>query len=173
MRLNGTDQKVDIDAYEDLDGNPDVVAHLNTDEWSLPMAFRFGISMTPVGKNGLIKQDMAEVTVNWEYFDPRDYNPYYILGMEAKVMDVFYIRSGLQFKFMQFSDDLSDATNANEFQDAIDSEDGFGYVNNMAYGFGIDTEKISYVPVKLRVDYSSSDLGFLGMVNRITLAITF
>ena len=173
MRLYGTDNKVDVDAYEDLDGNPDVVAHLNTDEWSLPMAFRFGVSMTPVGKNGLIKQDMAEVTVNWEYFDPRAYNPYYILGMEAKIMDVFYIRSGLQFKFMQFSDDLSDATNANEFQDAIDSEDGFGYVQNMAYGFGIDTEKISYVPVKLRVDYSSSDLGFLGMVNRITLAITF
>jgi len=164
MRLYGTDNKVDVDAYEDLDGNPDVVAHLNTDEWSLPMAFRFGISMTPVGKNGFIKQDMAEVTVNWEYFDPRDYNPYYILGIEAKIMDVFYIRSGLQFKFMQFDEDLTDDTDDDEFQDAIDSEDGFGYVNNMAYGIGIDTEKISFVPVKLRVDFSASDLGLLGLV---------
>ena len=173
MRLYGTDNKVDVDAYEDLDGNPDVVAHLNTDEWSLPMAFRFGISMTPVGKNGFIKQDMAEVTVNWEYFDPRDYNPYYILGIEAKIMDVFYIRSGLQFKFMQFSDDLSDETTDQDYQDAIDSEDGYGYAQNMSYGFGIDTDKLSFVPVKLQVDYSLSKLGLLGDVHRTTLSIGF
>jgi hypothetical protein len=173
MRLYGTDNKVDVDAYEDLGANPDVIAHLNTDDWSIPMAFRFGLSMTPIGKNGFIKQDMAEVTVNWEYFDPRDYNPYYILGVEAKVLDVLYIRSGMQFKFMQFSDDLTDETDNSDFQDALDSEDGFGYVQNMAFGFGIDTEKISFVPVKLRIDYSSSNLGILGMVNRVTLAISF
>ena len=173
MRLYGTDNKVDVDAYEDLDANPDVVAHLNTDDWSLPMAFRFGMSITPIGKEGIIKQDLAEVTVNWEYFDPRDYNPYYILGSEAKVMDVFYLRSGLQFKFMQFSDDLSDETADQDYQDAIDSEDGFGYAQNMSYGFGIDTEKISFVPVKLRIDYSFSDLGLLGPVKRLTFTINF
>lgn len=173
MRLYGTDNKVDVDAYEDLDANPDVVAHLNTDDWSLPMAFRFGLSMTAVGKNGLIKQELTEVTVNWEYFDPRDYNPYYVLGAEAKVMDVFYLRTGLQFKFMRFSDNLSDETDAAGFQNAIDSEDGFGYVSNMAYGFGIDTEKLSFVPVKLRVDYSTSNLGLLGTVNRLTLSLGF
>jgi len=173
MRLYGTDNKVDVDAYEDFGANPDVIAHLNTDDWSIPMAFRFGLSMTPIGKNGFIKQDMAEVTVNWEYFDPRDYNPYYILGVEAKVLDALYIRTGMQFKFMQFSDDLTDETDNSDFQDALDSEDGFGYVQNMAFGFGIDTEKISFVPVKLRIDYSSSNLGILGMVNRVTLAISF
>ncbi len=173
MRLYGTDNKVDVDAYEDLDANPDIVAHLNTSDWSLPMAFRFGMSITPIGKEGIIKQDLAEVTVNWEYFDPRDYNPYYILGSEAKVMDVFYLRSGLQFKFMKFSDDLSDETSSEDFQAALDAEKGFGYVNNMAYGFGIDTEKISFVPVKLRVDYSLSKLGLLGDVHRTTLSIGF
>ncbi len=173
MRLYGTDNKVDIDAYEDLDANPDVVAHLNTDDWSLPMAFRFGLSMTPVGKKGFIKQELAEVTVNLEYFDPRDYNPYYVLGGEAKILNAFYTRMGIQFKFMEFSDDLSDETDAAEFQDAIDSEDGFGYVSNLAYGFGIDTEKLSFVPVKLRVDYSTSSLGLLGTVNRLTLSLGF
>jgi len=173
MRLYGTDNKVDVDAYEDLDANPDVVAHLNTDDWSIPMAFRFGLSMTPIGKNGFIKLDLAEVTVNWEYFDPRDYNPYYILGFESKVMDVLYIRSGIQYKFMQFSDELTDETDDAEFQDAIDSEDGFGYVQNMSYGFGIDTEKISYVPIKLRIDYSLSNSGLLGSVQRFTFSITF
>ena len=129
--------------------------------------------MTPIGKNEFIKQDLAEVTVNWEYFDPRDYNPYYILGVEAKVLNAFYIRSGMQFKFMQFSDDLSDETDNSNFQDALKSEDGFGYVQNMSFGIGIDTEKISFVPVKMRIDYSSSDLGLLGLVERLTLSISF
>lgn len=173
MRLYGTDNKVDVDAYEDFGANPDVIAHLNTDDWSIPMAFRFGLSMTPIGKNGFIKQDLAEATVNWEYFDPRDYNPYYILGVEAKVLDAFYIRSGMQFKFMQFSDDLSDETDNSNFQNALKSEDGFGYVQNMSFGIGIDTEKISFVPVKMRIDYSSSDLGLLGLVERLTLSISF
>jgi len=173
MRLYGTDNKVDVDAYEDLGTNPDVVAHLNTDEWSLPMTFRFGLSMTPVGKNGFISQELAEVTVNFEYSDPRDYNPYYVIGTEAKILNAFYLRMGMQFKFMQFSDDLSDETDTSKYQDAIDSEDGFGYAQNMAYGFGIDTEKLSFVPVKLRVDYSMSSLGLLGDVNRLTLSLGF
>jgi hypothetical protein len=74
---------------------------------------------------------------------------------------------------MQFSDDLSDETADQDYQDAIDSEDGFGYAQNMSYGFGIDTEKISFVPVKLRIDYSFSDLGLLGPVNRLTFTINF
>lgn len=173
MRLYGTDNKVDVDAYEDLDANPDVVAHLNTDDWSLPMAFRFGLSITPIGKAGIVKQELADVTVNVEYFDPRDYNPYYILGAEAKVMDVLYLRFGIQSKFLQFSDDLDDQTSESDFNDAIKSENGFGYDNKTSFGFGIDTEKISYVPIKLRVDYSSSDLGLLGRVDRITLGLGF
>ncbi|MFQ6677018.1 MAG: PorV/PorQ family protein [Fidelibacterota bacterium] len=172
MRLYGTDNKVDV-KDEEFPGRPSVVAHLNTDDWSLPMAFRFGLSMTPVGKNGFIKQELAEVTVNWEYFDPRDYNPYYVLGGEVKILDAFYIRTGMQFKFMQFSDDLSDDTDAAAYQDAIDSDNGFGYVSNMAYGFGIDTEKLSFVPINFRVDYSISSLGLLGLVNRITFSLNF
>jgi hypothetical protein len=127
MRLYGTDNKVDVDAYEDLDANPDVVAHLNTDDWSLPMAFRFGLSMTPVGKEGIIKQDLAEVTVNWEYFDPRDFNPYYVLGFEAKVMDMLYLRTGYQFKFRRFSESLDDNSSDEDFQSALDDENGNGY----------------------------------------------
>jgi len=74
---------------------------------------------------------------------------------------------------MQFNDDLSDDTDPAEFQNAIESENGFGYVSNMAFGFGIDTEKLSFVPIKLQVDYSTSSLGLLGTVNRLTLSLNF
>ncbi len=174
MRLYGTDNKVDVDAYEDLDANPDVVAHLNTDDWSLPMAFRFGLSMTPVGKEGIIKQDLAEVTVNWEYFDPRDFNPYYVLGFEAKVMDMLYLRTGYQFKFRRFSESLDDNSSDEDFQSALDDENGNGYADpNLSWGVGFDAEKISYVPVKMRVDFSHSAMGLLGDVQRFTISISF
>ena len=55
MRLNGTDQKVDVDAYEDLDGNPDVIANLRTEDWPLPMAFRVGLSIKPIGPESMVK----------------------------------------------------------------------------------------------------------------------
>ena len=174
MRLYGTDNKVDVDAYEDLDGNPDVVAHLNTDDWSIPMAFRFGMSMTPIGKDGIIKQDMAEVTVNLEYFDPRDYNPYYILGAETKVMDLLYLRGGYQFKYLRYSEDLDDNSSDEDFQSAVDDENGHGYADpNFSWGIGFDAEKISYVPLKMRVDFSHSSMGLLGDVQRFTISISF
>ncbi len=172
MRLYGTDNKTDV-VSNTFPGAPSAVANLKTDDWSLPMGFRFGLSMTPIGEKGVIKQNLTEVTINWEYYDPRDYNPYYVLGTEAKILNVFFLRTGIQFKFMQFNDDLSDDTDPAEFQNAIESENGFGYVSNMAFGFGIDTEKLSFVPIKLQVDYSTSSLGLLGTVNRLTLSLNF
>lgn len=173
MRLYGTDNKVDIDAYEDLDANPDVVAHINTDDWSLPMTFRFGLSIIPMGKQGIIKQNFAEVIFNWEYLDPRDYNPYYSIGCEAKIYDAFYLRIGNQFKFNKYSEDLTENSSTSEWENALKEDNSHGYDSQLAYGFGIDSEKISYVPLKMRIDYSHSALGLLGDVQRFTVSLTF
>ena len=94
MKLQGTDLKVDTDPYADQDANPDAIAQLQTEEWPLPMSFRVGFAMNPVGPNSLIKNETVETTISLDYYDPRDYNPYYAGGLEIKVLGGLFLRMG-------------------------------------------------------------------------------
>ena len=104
LTLNGTDQKVDIDPFVELDGNPDVVANLRTEDWPLPMAFRMGLSFQPLGPESLIRNNFLTLTVNTDYYDSRDLNPYFVSGVEFKVGKLFYLRSGTRFEYLHFSE---------------------------------------------------------------------
>ena len=171
MKLEGTDLKVDTDPYEDQDANPDVIAQVQTEEWPLPMSFRFGFAMNPIGPNSLIKNEAIEATVSVDYYDPRDYNPYYAGGLEIKVLGGFFLRMGLENRFIQFSDENNDNMNSNALVDMLDKDNSHGYENKTAFGFGLSSSMFPFIPYNFTLDYSVSDMGVLGQVARLTFTI--
>tara|TARA_B100001996_G_scaffold314506_1_gene257128 strand:+ start:598 stop:1680 length:1083 start_codon:yes stop_codon:yes gene_type:complete len=167
MRLNGTDQKVDVDAYEDLDGNPDVIANLRTEDWPLPMAFRVGLSIKPIGPESVFKSNKAELTVNTDYYDSRDLNPYYLAGFELKLANLIFLRTGLKHQYTHLSDEIDD-TNTDKIGSSSSTD---LYVTNWSWGVGLSSESFPLIPYRFTIDYSVSDLGILGLSTQ--LGITF
>jgi hypothetical protein len=165
MRLSGTDQKVDVDPFEDLDGNPDVIATLRTEDWPLPMGFRFGLSFQPLGPESIIKNSLLNLTLNTDYYDSRDLNPYFAGGAELKVGNLLYLRSGMRREYQHYSDSIDDLTTS-EMDDSANSEI---YVSRWSWGFGLTSESFPAIPYKLNLDYSVSDLGVLGISSQIGL----
>lgn len=169
MRLFGTDQLINVDVNEELEANPKVTGRLDTKDWPLPMSFRFGISMTPIGKDKLINSPLVDATVNLEYFDPRDYNPYYVTGIELKILNILYLRSGIQYKFLKYDEQINDSYTADAFAASVSKD--HGYTSLVAYGVGLSSESFPFIPFKFAVDYSVSDMGLLGLVNRMTFTL--
>ena len=171
MKLQGTDLKIDTDPYADQDANPDAIAQLQTEEWPLPMSFRVGFAMNPIGPSSLIKNEAVEATVSIDYYDPRDYNPYYAGGLEIKVLGGLFLRMGLENKFIQFSDSNDDNINSNDLTDMLDKDNAHGYVSKLAFGFGLSSTMFPFIPYNFTLDYSVSDMGILGQVTRLTFTI--
>ena len=169
LTLNGTDQKVDIDPFVELDGNPDVVANLRTEDWPLPMAFRMGLSFQPLGPESLIRNNFLTLTVNTDYYDSRDLNPYFVSGVEFKVGKLFYLRSGTRFEYLHFSESYDDLSSS-ELDDKSNME---LYINRFSWGFGLSSESFPFFPYKMNLDYSVSDLGILGITSQFGLTFKF
>ena len=160
------DQELDyLFVDEDLDGNPDVIATLRTEDWPLPMGFRFGLSFQPLGPESIIKNSLLNLTLNTDYYDSRDLNPYFVGGAELKVGNLLYLRSGIRREYQHYSDSIDDLT-TNEIDDSANSE---LYVNRWSWGFGLTSESFPAIPYKLNLDYSVSDLGVLGISSQIGL----
>lgn len=166
LRMYGTDQLIDVDAYPDDEGNTDVNGRLETKGWPLPMAFRFGLSIQPIGENSLVKLDGIEGTLNVDYFDPRDLNPIYAAGFELKVYEILYFRSGLEWKFNKYDDSLDDDNSSEELMQE------FGYEIKPAWGIGITSDAFPYLPYDIRFDYSVSDMGLLDLIKWYTFSIS-
>ena len=171
MKLQGTDLKIDTDPYADQDANPDAIAQLQTEEWPLPMSFRVGFAMNPIGPNSLIKNEAVEATVSIDYYDPRDYNPYYAGGLEIKVLGGLFLRMGLENKFIQFSDSNDDNINSNDLTDMLVKDNSHGYESKTAFGIGLSSAMFPFIPYNFTLDYSISDMGVLGQVTRLTFTI--
>ena len=168
MRLFGTDQKLDVDAYEDLEGNPDVIARLATEDWALPMSFQFGLSWLLMGENALIKSKGISIMTNIEYTDPRDFNPIYHFGTEVTVMKMIQLRGGLRHQFLRYPDDLDDTS-----EKTIDDYEEGNYSNRMSFGIGIPPMQFPYTVYKFSVDYSFNDVGLLGDTQQLTITVGF
>ena len=165
MRLNGTDQKVDVDAYEGLDGNPDVIANLRTEDWPLPMAFRLGISIKPIGPESMVKSSKIELLLNADYYDSRDLNPYYLTGLELKIIDLIYLRTGFRREYLYASDSIDDS-NYNNLENTSHSDI---YVTRWSWGVGLSSKSFPLIPYKILLDYSVSDLGILGLSTQLSI----
>jgi len=108
---------------------------------------------------------MFNLTLNTDYYDSRDLNPYFIGGAELKVSNLLYLRSGIRREYQKYSDSIDDLTTS-ELDNATNSE---LYVFRFSWGFGLTSESFPAIPYKFNLDYSVSDLGILGISSQIGL----
>ena len=76
MLMTGTDQMTEADADVVIDGSPMEDARLETENWPLPMIFRFGVSFD------VLNTEAHQFVANMDFNDPRDMNPYGSFGAE-------------------------------------------------------------------------------------------
>jgi len=53
----------------------------------------------------------------------------------------------------------------------LDKDNAHGYTSKTAFGFGLSSAMFPFIPYNCSVDYSVSDMGVLGLVNRLTFSI--
>jgi len=144
MTLKGTDQIVKADIDEVVDGNPDKEARLETEGWSIPLIFRFGMSMD------VLNRGASRMTCNLDFNDLRDNSPYSTFGAEYVWNNMLALRGGLIYRADDFDEDK--LINAEELELIYDIKFAFGA------GFFV---KIPGMDSKVRMDYSYNDLGIL------------
>lgn len=144
LTLKGTDQMTKADIDEVIEGNPEKEARLETEGWTLPLMFRFGLSMD------LIQRGANRLTTNFDFNDPRDNNPFAVLGAEYGWNNMLFLRAGVIYRSVSF-DELK-LTKAEEL-DLI-------YDFRLAFGAGVNL-KLPGMASQIRFDYSYTDLGVL------------
>lgn len=142
MQMSGRDLSVRTDPYQQSEGsNPDDVwADLRTEEWPLPISIRIGTSVD------FVNSEFMRVTGNFDFYDYRDVDQMWALGVESAFLDEqFFLRGGVT---PYIEDEIRMSLGA-----------GVHYMLTSQYGISID--------------YAYSDLGILENANRFSLAINF
>lgn len=94
LKYTGKDNFINYDFNPDQYGdNENIFANLQTDEWDLPLLFRFGLAME------LIKRDMNQVTATVEARHPNDNTENVSFGLEYGFRERFFLRGGYQALF--------------------------------------------------------------------------
>ncbi len=89
LRMEGEDLRVKLDPYPTTGTNPeDVPLFLETEPFSLPIQFQFGVAITPYESESLSLTTILDVR------DARDFNQEIRLGGELSVLNIFYLRGG-------------------------------------------------------------------------------
>lgn len=144
MRLEGRDLIIKVDPYPTAGSNPtDVIANLKTEEWSLPLTFQMGMSFN------LVESEAFRVTFNADYRDERDYRALGLVGGEFAFKEMFFVRVGGMKRY------------------AIDETQG-KFTLNAGAGLKLN---IPGSTIKLRFDYSYSDLYRLKQAHRVALGV--
>lgn len=144
MTLKGTDQMVQTDIDEVIEGNPMKEARLETEGWTLPLMFRFGLSMD------FVNTEDNRLTCNLDFNDPRDNSPYGTLGAEYSWNNTVFLRGGLIYRSKDFDQDK--LAKAEELELIYDLRPAFGAGVNL---------KIPGLASRVKVDYAYTDLGIL------------
>lgn len=144
MRLEGRDLIIKVDPYPTAGSNPtDVIANLKAEEWSLPLTFQMGATFN------LIEGETFRFTLNADYRDERDYRALGLFGGEFAFKEMFFIRFGGMKRY------------------AVDERHG-KFTLNAGAGLNLGIPGSS---VRLKVDYSYSDLYRLKQAHRISLGV--
>ena len=96
MKFSGPDLSV----IYTIPGNPankQVPAVLETLEWELPLAFRFGIA------NYFIKTEQLSWLVSYDVYDSRDFRVRHNLGTEVGYLNAIFLRAGYKFNYDEVS----------------------------------------------------------------------
>jgi hypothetical protein len=147
MKLDGRNLTVQHDIDELSNGNNDNInATLNTDEFSMPVFFRFGISSN-------ITKDFFDIegqdfTVSVNALHPNDDKEYVNIGAEYKYASLIALRGGFRRLFM--SED--------------EREGGLTFGVGLEYDFG---------GLGVAVDYAAIDYGRFDYLNKFSFILSF
>lgn len=156
MLMMGTEQMVKADADELIGGSPEEDARLETENWALPMIFRFGLAMD------ILDSEYSRFTVNVGMDDPRDMNPYGNCGVEYAFKNMAFVRGGLLYRPKDF----------NAAKLAEEEELVLNYEIRYSFGGGLILP-VPGISSKMRIDYSYSENGLFTTTQRITVALLF
>ncbi len=91
MQLDGRDLLVQVDINSQIEGNnPNINAKLQTDQFDLPLMFRFGLSMD------LVKTDFSNLIIAIDALHPSDDVEYVNVGAELVLFNILSLRSGMK-----------------------------------------------------------------------------
>jgi len=96
MQFNGRDLNV-IYSVPDSPSNKEVPALLKTEQWEIPLFFRFGAS------TDLIRRQNFNFLVCYNVLDSRDFKVRHNLGAELRVLNALSLRGGYKFNYSESS----------------------------------------------------------------------
>lgn len=100
LQMQGTDGMVYTDIAEDVVGNnTQILAHLMTKEWPLPLSLRFGLSYK------VFDTEMHKLTIASDYIHPNDNFSSLNAGAEYGFMDHFFLRAGYKSLMLENAED--------------------------------------------------------------------
>jgi len=145
MKMEGRDMLIQHDINENMAGNnPRINAHLDTDEFPLPILFRVGVSNN-ITKD-ILNLKETDWTVAFDVVHPSDNKEYINLGTELSFMNqLISLRAGYHEIFLD------------------DREGG------ISLGAGLKFETMG---TQVRVDFAAVNRGRLGFNNILTLIIS-
>ncbi len=182
LQMTGDNLRTKLDPYPSTGDNPDdVPLFLETETFSLPIQFQFGVAVTPYTSESLALTTMLDVR------DARDFNQDIRLGAELKVLDSFFLRAGTNVFLIEGSPFGGGDDVVIEGRDAADNTGiGPSYVNpttitradlrdgQAIYNLGMG---IDYVlpnsGLGFRFDYAYSRIRTLDDVHRFGVSLSF
>ena len=145
MQMNGRDMLTQHDVYSTIEGNnPNINAHLDTDQFPLPILFRVGISAN-ITKDILDIQEHDWI-ISADAIHPNDNKEYMNVGTEVKLFNLISLRAGFR-------------------QLLLDDRAG-----GLSLGFGI---QYNIMDIDFKLDYANVDWGWLNHHNKFSLILSF
>ena len=146
MQMSGNDLLIQHDSYPQEGNNPNINANLATEEFDLPLLFRFGLSWDAfkgfANSNLLLAMD-AQV--------PNNNHKSISAGLEYVYNNMFSLRGGYNTWYGDSSRDSAD-------------------LSGISLGLGI---KYSFNFTMVGIDYAYRDFGILKDIHMFTVAFTF
>ena len=143
MRMEGRDKKISVDPDQDNEGNVEFVNAVYETEY-FPLPLFFRVGLS----GELIQRELVTLTYGIDAIHPNDNSEYINLGMEVNYNNTFFLRGGIPSLFKE---------------DRIEGP---------SFGVGLNY-LINRMSTVLKIDYSLSDFGPLGDVQRLNLSFNF
>ncbi|MDP6201966.1 MAG: PorV/PorQ family protein [Candidatus Marinimicrobia bacterium] len=143
MKLEGRDQKISVDPDPGNEGNVEFI-NANLETESFPIPL-----FLRVGISGeFINSNSLKLTYGFDALHPNDNSEYVNMGMEAVFNNLVSVRTGIPSLFKEES------------------------IEGPTFGVGLDY-RIWRTATILKLDYSISDFGPLGSVERLSIGFNF
>jgi hypothetical protein len=138
-------------------------------DYSLPLVFSFGVSMSMIQSDFFNLKGFADAT------KPLDTEQLLLGGLEATLYKTIHVRTGYKFNYSGIRDEFDDRASYQRIEDQTrshwwNSEEHYRTDEGLSVGAGI---QIPYGDYELVVDYSWTAFRLLDDVNRLSLTIKF